>query len=56
MKSDKLVTTVSVTTGVGIGVFWHVWSLHGFWWGLAYGIFWQVWVGYRLAVYLLGAG
>ena len=38
---------------VGIGVFWYVWGLYGFWWGLLYGFFWMIWAGYRLAQYLL---
>lgn len=39
--------------GVGVGVFWFVWSSNGFWWGVLYGLFWPVWAGYRLADYLL---
>jgi len=40
-------------SGVGLGVFWGVWGVYGFWWGLLYGFFWPVWFGYRLAMYLL---
>lgn len=36
-----------------MGVFWYVWGLYGFWWGLAYGLFWQIWLGYRIAAYVL---
>lgn len=39
--------------GVGVGVFWYVWGIYGFFWGLAYGLWWPVWIGYRLAQYLL---
>lgn len=39
--------------GVGCGVFWYVWGVHGFWWGVFYGLFWHYWLGYRLAFYLL---
>ena len=38
---------------IGVGVWWYVWGLYGFWWGVLYGTCWQIWVGYRLAVYLL---
>lgn len=40
--------------GVAYGVFWYVWGVYGFWWGLVYGAFWPIWVGYRLASYFLG--
>lgn len=40
---------------VGIGVWWFVWGVKGFWWGVLYGICWEIWGGYRLAAYLLGA-
>lgn len=58
-SSDKIFKAVKtprvmISTGIGGGVFWHVWTLYGFWWGVLYGLFWQSWVGYRLAVYLLG--
>lgn len=39
--------------GIGIGVWWFVWHLYGFWWGVLYGLFWPVWIGYRLAAWLL---
>ena len=38
---------------VGVGVFWAVWGVKGFWWALAYGAFWPVWLGYHLAHYLM---
>lgn len=44
-----------ITIEIGVGVWWYVWGLYGFWWGALYGIGWEVWVGYRLASYLLGA-
>ena len=49
------VTSVKVLGlhGVGLGVWWYVWSLYGFWWGVLYGAFWPIWVGYRMAAYLL---
>jgi hypothetical protein len=39
--------------GISAGVFWYVWGLYGFLWGLCYGMFWEFWAGYRLAAYLL---
>ena len=44
----------TITIPVSIGVFWYVWGVYGFWWGLLYGGFWEVWVGFRLAHYLIG--
>ncbi len=38
---------------VGLGVWWAVWDVYGFWWGLLYGLFWHEWVGYRLATFLV---
>lgn len=46
--------TATLASGVGFGVWWYVWGLYGFWWGVLYGVFWQVWAGYRLAMHLLG--
>ena len=46
-------TSIIFSIGAGVGVFWYVWGLYGFWWGLLYGIFWHVWGGYRLAEFLL---
>lgn len=40
---------------VGVGVFWYVWGVKGFWWGTLYGVFWTIWVGYRLAGWLFHA-
>lgn len=40
-------------SGMGLGVFWAVWGVHGFFWALLYGFFWPVWFGYRAALYLL---
>lgn len=45
---------IALSMSIAAGVFWAVWSAHGFWWGVLYGLFWKVWVGYRLALYLLG--
>lgn len=39
-------------SGIGLGVFWGIWGVYGFWWGLLYGLFWPVWFGYRAALYL----
>jgi hypothetical protein len=39
--------------GVAIGVWWYVWGLYGFWWGVLYGLFFPVWLGFRLAEFLL---
>lgn len=38
---------------IAIGVWWYVWGVYGFWWGVFYGFFWPVWIGFRLAHYLL---
>lgn len=35
------------------GVFWAVWDVYGFWWGVLYGMFWQFWIPYRLAEFFL---
>lgn len=40
--------------GLAIGIWWYVWGIYGFWWGVCYGLFWPIWVGYRVAAYLLG--
>ena len=40
---------------VGIGVWWFVWGVKGFWWGVLYGIGWETWLGYHLAIWLMGA-
>lgn len=40
-------------SGIGLGVFWAVWGVHGFFWGVLYGFFWPIWVGYHLALCLL---
>lgn len=54
MSDDMRVSgTVGISVGFGLGVFWHVWSLYGFWWGLLYGIGWGPWLGYRVALWLL---
>lgn len=48
--------TTSVGTfglSVAIGVWWYVWGVYGFWWGVCYGFFWPVWLGFRLAAYAL---
>lgn len=51
-------TNENITTGalggIGWGVMWAVWGVHGFWWGLLYGLVWPIWIGFRLAQYLLG--
>jgi hypothetical protein len=47
------VTYRSAAAGIGIGVWWYVWGVYGFWWGVLYGFFWPVWIGFRLAAYLL---
>lgn len=39
---------VSIVSGIGSGIMWHVWSLYGFWWGVLYGLFWPIWIGYRV--------
>ena len=39
-------------SGIGLGVWWVVWSVKGFWWGVLYGLGWPVWVGYRMAEFL----
>lgn len=57
VKVTNTVTTTSVGSfglSVAGGVWWYVWGVYGFWWGLLYGFFWPVWVGYRLAAYFLG--
>jgi len=57
VKVVNTVTTTSVggfSLSVAGGVFWYVWGVYGFWWGLLYGFFWPVWVGYRMAWYFLG--
>jgi len=28
--------------GISLGVFWQMWTRHGFWWGLLYGWLWPV--------------
>ena len=48
------IVNVTVSSGIGIGVFWFAWGKFGFGWGILYGIFYQVWFGYRLAEWLLG--
>lgn len=55
----KVVNTVDTKSAggfvlsVAIGVWWYVWGIYGFWWGVCYGFFWPVWLGYRLAAYAL---
>jgi len=55
----KVMNTVSTTSvggfgmSVSIGVWWYVWGIYGFWWGVCYGFFWPVWLGFRLAAYAL---
>jgi hypothetical protein len=46
------VTYSLVPGGVGLGVWWFVWGVKGFWWGVWYGMFWPVWAGYHLAIAL----
>lgn len=41
------------SAGVGFGVWWYVWDIYGFWWGILYGMFWPIWIGYRVAEKLL---
>lgn len=56
VKVTNTVNTMSIGSfglSVGVGVFWAVWGVYGFWWGLLYGFFWPVWAGYHLALYLL---
>lgn len=45
---------VSGLLGINLGVFWYVWGLYGFWWGVLYGIGAPVWIGFRIASYFLG--
>jgi hypothetical protein len=33
---------------VTLGVFWHLWGVWGFWWGLLIGLFWEVWLGVKV--------
>ena len=47
-------TTVYGYPSLGLGIWWYVWGVKGFWWGVLYGLCWPIWVGYRLAQYLLG--
>jgi hypothetical protein len=51
--SDTNTIHVAGTGGIGIGIWWYVWGIYGFWWGALYGIGWPIWVGFRLAKYLL---
>lgn len=50
-----MTSVVISSMAFAVGVFWHAAQLYGFWWGLAYAVFWQEWLGYRVALYLLGA-
>lgn len=42
-----------ILSGLGLGVFWATWSIHGFWWALVYGVFAGPWIGYRAAIFFL---
>lgn len=58
MKVRVVNTVTTTSTGlfalsVAIGVWWHVWGIYGFWWGVCYGFFYPIWLGYRLAAYAL---
>ena len=53
MTNTETVSSYSFAA-IGVGVWWYVWGIYGFAWGVLYGVFWQIWVGYRLALYLLG--
>jgi hypothetical protein len=46
----------AISLGIAFGVFWHIWGIYGFWWGLLYGFFWVLWVGYKLSAYVIGIG
>lgn len=52
MSESKTVAALP-KLGIALGVWWYVWGLYGFWWGVCYGLFWPEWVGYRLAAFLL---
>ena len=43
----------AIRFGIGIGAWWHIWGIYGFWWGMLYGVFWEVWVGIKLVHYLV---
>jgi hypothetical protein len=45
--------TLFLFNTVGVGVFWAVWGVYGFWWALVYGFFWPIWLGYRAALFFL---
>ena len=49
----KTATFLTLQTSVTFGVWWNVWGVYGFWWGVWYGLFWEIWVGYKLSEFLL---
>lgn len=42
-----------VKVSMAAGIFWAVWTVKGFWWGVLASLFWPAWLGYHVAVYLL---
>jgi hypothetical protein len=54
MADEREVIVRSGLAGFGLGVWWYVWGVKGFWWGLLYGFFWPIWLGYHVAELLLG--
>jgi len=40
---------IATEIGMAIGVFWHIWAVYGFWWGLWYACTWPIWLGLRVA-------
>lgn len=45
--------TAWTSSAISIGVWWGVWGLYGFWWGILYGLFWEFILGFKLAAWLL---
>jgi hypothetical protein len=52
MRGSQQSVAITGFGGVGLGVWWAIWGLKGFWWGVLYGMFWPIWIGYRLAMWL----
>ena len=51
--SETTTTYRAWPMGIGFGVWWFVWGVKGFWWGVLYGLCWPIWIGYHMAAWLL---
>lgn len=54
MSDNSTTVRAAFPFGIGLGVWWFVWGVKGFWWGVLYGLCWPIWIGYRLAAFLFG--